>query len=282
MGLHNRAGRWQPPGTLKTVIRDVAEADFEAQVLERSRSVPVVVDFWAEWCGPCRQLGPALEAAVRERGGQVELAKVDVDANQMLAQAFGVQGIPAVKAFRDGKLVAEFTGALPPARIAEFLDRLLPSEADALAAAGDEASLRAALERDPRHARAALALARILIGRGERDEARELLAPHADGDFVAGGLLARLQLSSVTDASSNGAGGDSHGAGPSRLERALAAWDGGDPGTALEGLQEEIAAEDDPDRRDLIRRVMVAIFTELGPEHPLASQHRRRLAAALN
>src|SRR5918911_903125 len=99
---------------------DVSEADFQSRVIDRSRELPVVVDFWAEWCGPCRVLGPALEAAVTERGGAVELAKVDVDSNQMLAAAFGVRGIPAVKAFRDGGVVAEFTGAVAPAQIERF------------------------------------------------------------------------------------------------------------------------------------------------------------------
>ena len=198
---------------------------------------------------------------------------MDVDSNQMLAQAFGVQGIPAVKAFRDGHVASEFTGAIPPAQIEQFLEALLPSEADRLAAGGDEASLRAALEQDPRHGTAAVALARLLITRGESDEARALLADHAESDFLAGGLLARVDLQHAAGA---------NGGVPRDLTAAFAAWDDGDPGTALERLQDSIAAEGDPDRRDLLRRVMVAIFTELGPEHPLASEHRRRLAAALN
>lgn len=255
------------------MIFDVTEAEFEERVVKRSHEVPVVVDFWAEWCGPCRQLGPALEAAVSAREGKVELAKVDVDSNQMLARAFQVQGIPAVKAFRDGKVAAEFTGAVPPAAIEQFLDGLVPSEADELAAAGDEDSLRRALAADPRHAGAAVGLARLLVGRSENDEAREFLKAHADADFVAAGLLARLELEAAETR---------NGDAPVALGPAFAAWDGKDPDAALDSLQSAIAAEDDPERRDLIRRVMVAIFTELGPEHPLAAEHRRRLAASLN
>jgi putative thioredoxin len=253
------------------VIRDVVEADFEQHVLVRSRELPVIVDFWAEWCGPCRQLGPALEQAVSSREGEVELAKVDVDSNQALATSFAVQGIPAVKAFRDGQVVSEFTGALPPARIEEFLNALVPSKADRLAAAGDEASLRSALEADPRHSGAAAALARILLERGETDAARELLEP-IQGDFLADGLLARAHLTA--------ANGDANVS--DELAAAFAEWDAGNAGEALERLQAEISSEDDPERRDLVRRVMVAIFTELGPDHELSRSHRRRLASALS
>jgi putative thioredoxin len=132
------------------MIRDVDEAAFQADVIDRSHEVPVVVDFWAEWCGPCRQLGPALEAEAKARGDDVDLAKVDVDSNQAISQSFGIQGIPAVKAFKDGKVVAEFTGAIPPAQVAEFFNGLVPSEAERLAGSGDEADLRRALELDPR------------------------------------------------------------------------------------------------------------------------------------
>src|SRR4051794_41921367 len=99
------------------MITDVSEQDFEQKVVERSKQVPVVVDFWAEWCGPCRTLGPALEKAVADRAGKAELVKVDVDQNQELASRYGVQGIPAVKAFKDGDVAAEFVGAIPPAQI---------------------------------------------------------------------------------------------------------------------------------------------------------------------
>jgi putative thioredoxin len=245
----------------EATIYDIDEAQFERSVLERSRTVPVVVDFWAEWCGPCKQLTPALERATVARAGKVELAKLDVDANQRLAATFRIQSIPSVKAFRDGRIAAEFTGALPPAEVERFFDSLVPSEADELAGAGDEESLRRALELDPDHIGARRDLGRILLARGETDEAVELLEG-AVGDFVADGLAARARLADDAD-----------------LAPAFAAWDAGDPAEALERLQEALP---DPARQDLIRRVMVAIFTELGADHPLAREHRRRLSAALN
>src|ERR671930_416692 len=172
---------------------DVSERDFEARVIERSHEVPVVVDFWAEWCGPCRALGPVLEKAVAARDGAVELVKLDTDANQRLAAAFRIQSIPAVKAFKDGRVVDEFIGAQPAAAVERFLDGLTPSEADALVAAGDEAALRRALELEPGRADAAVALARLLHARGEREAALELVEPLA-GNFAAEALAARLRL----------------------------------------------------------------------------------------
>jgi putative thioredoxin len=248
-----------------SAVFDVGESDFMQRVIERSRELPVVVDFWADWCGPCKVLGPALEKAANARAGKVELAKVDVDRNQMLAQSFGIRGIPAVKAFREGRVSAEFTGAIPPREVERFFDGLVPSEADQLAATDDEQSLRRALELDPRHSGAAVALARLLLRRGELDEALELVEP-LHSDFAAIGLTARIQLMKE--------GREPAGA--------FEAWDEGDYETALERLQEALAAAGDQSQRDLLRQVMVAIFTELGPQSELASRHRRRLASALN
>jgi putative thioredoxin len=252
------------PDTAPSVY-DVDEADFEERVIERSRELPVVVDFWADWCAPCKQLTPALERAVTARAGKVELAKVDTDRNQTLSAMFRIQGIPAVKAFRDGRVASEFTGALPPAEVERFFDALVPSEADELAESGDERSLRRALELDANHATARRELGRLLLSRSETEEALGVLEG-LPGDFVAEGLAARARLASDPE-----------------LTPAFEAWDAGDPGAALERLQAALAEPaTDPERRDLLRRVMVAIFTELGPGHPLAREHRRRLSAALN
>jgi putative thioredoxin len=240
---------------------DVTDADFDQRVLERSAELPVLVDFWADWCRPCHMLAPVIERAVDAQAGKVELAKLDADRNQATTARYGVRGLPTVKAFRDGRVVSEFTGAQPPQMVERFVADLVPSEADELAGNGDEPALRRALELEPGHAAARRELGRLLLRRGENDEALDLLDEVA-GDFVAEGLVARARL-----------------AGDEDLAPAFQAWDDGDPATALELLQGALA---DPERRDDVRRVMVAIFTELGPDDPLAREHRRRLSAALN
>ena len=232
---------------------------------------PVVVDFWAEWCGPCKALSPALEAAEASRGGRVLLAKVDVDTNKSLGARYGVQGIPAVKAFRDGKVVSEFTGAIPPAKVEQFFDALLPSKADELLARGDELSLREAAELEPRRADVAVRLGQARLERGAEDEALEAVESHPE-DFAAAGLAARIRLSR------EGIGAD-----------AFAALDRGEREAGLDALIGELASlpggdERDgagEDTRDLLRRAIVGILSELDPADPGARAYRRRLAAAL-
>jgi putative thioredoxin len=240
----------------------VTEATFDRDVIELSGKTPVVVDFWAEWCGPCKALSPALEAAEASRGGRVLLAKVDVDSNQSLGARYGVQGIPAVKAFRDGEVVDEFVGAVPPAKVEQFFDTLLPSKADELLEKGDELSLREAAELEPRRADVAVRLGRARLERGAEDEALAAVEPHA-GDFAATGLAARIKLSRL------GIGTD-----------AFAALDRGDREAALDALLAATASAES-DTRELLRQAIVGILNDLDPADPSARAYRRQLAAAL-
>jgi putative thioredoxin len=274
-------------------VVDVGDADFETAVLERSKSTPVVVDFWAPWCGPCRTLGPLLERLADEHRGAFILAKVNVDDAPAVAQAFGIQSIPAVKGFRDGVLVGEFVGAQPETTVRKLLELVLPTEADRLAAgaAGQppevaEPMLRRALELEPRHGRALLELARLLAKRDETTEAirlLDLISPPsplvADAERLAAELRTR----------GNGAGDQAAlearvAAAPDDLQarldlgRALAA--SGRYEDALAALL-AVVQRDRSFADEAARKAMIDLFAILGSDHPLTDRFRSELAKAL-
>lgn len=276
----------EPAGS--TSVRDVEAVDFEDAVLARSHEVPVVVDFWAAWCGPCRTLGPLIEDAVSRRGGAVELAKVDVDRAQQLAARFGVRGIPAVKAFRDGEIVGEFVGAQPAPQIEAFLDQVVPSEADRLtdeAAAvvttdpnAAERALRRALGVDADHRDAALALADLIADR-DPDAALDLVRahrPHADAERIAARVALAAEGGDVARLRESVAAGDDPA---TRLElgRALAAQ--GEHEAAVDELLEVVRSGGD--EAEAARRQILDIFTVAGDDAPFVADARRRLASAL-
>ncbi len=233
---------------------DVTDATFDTDVVQRSGEVPVVVDLWASWCAPCRQLAPILEKVVGATGGRVELAKVDIDANPGVAQAFGVQSIPAVFALRDGKVVDQFIGAQPESMVTDFVARLLPSpeedEVSRLVTAGDEASLRAALELDPDNAAAVVALAERHVGEGRSEEALALLERiPASAETRRVAALARL--------------GDDGVVGEEGIE------------ARLDALLDRVKAEEGA------RQEFLDLLELLGPDDPRTLTYRRALTTRL-
>lgn len=233
---------------------DVTDATFPSEVVERSKQVPVVVDLWAEWCGPCKTLGPILEKVVDETGGQVVLAKVDVDTNRQTAAAFQVQGIPAVYALKDGKVVDGFVGAQPEAAVREFVAGLLPTEEEdavaGLLAIGDEASLRQVLAMEPGHEQAVVALAELLVAQGDDAAKAEALAlleripESADTRRVA--ALARIGVDTKDDVTNE-----------------------------LDGLLERVKDDEDARQR------FIDLLEVMGADDPRTAGYRKQLTARL-
>jgi putative thioredoxin len=277
---------------------DVNEEDFEAAVLEQSKQVPVLVDFWAEWCGPCKVLGPVLERLAEEYAGAFIVAKVNVDESPSLAAAFRIQGIPAVKLFKDGDLASEFTGALPEPMVREFLAKLLPSAADKRAqeaaaleeegkAAEAKAMYESILESDANHAPSLLGLARLAMNAGENDAALDFLdsiSAAANERKEAERLMARLRLHGGAAEQDLDALRARVEAEPENLEARLAL------AQALAGREKyqealaeflEIVKTDRTFQDDAARKAILQIFEVLGSDDPLTDQYRAELAKVL-
>jgi putative thioredoxin len=282
-----------------SAIIDVSDQDFQQQVIERSRQVPVVVDFWAPWCGPCRMIGPVLERLAQEANGAWVLAKLNVDHNPQTSGRYGIQGIPAVKGFRNGQVAAEFVGAQPEPNIRRFIDQLVPSAADQLAQQGrqleaaghlDQAEdvYRQALRSDPNQPAALLGLGRVLFQLDRLDEALTTLQrvpfgrperAEADGwitkadfrrkaDLSGGEIEARRRVAANPDDLE------------ARLDLAAALAAKNSHREALEGLL-EVVRRDRGEYRNRARQAMISIFGLLGDDHPLTQEYRPQLAMLL-
>ena len=270
---------------------DVNEANFEQEVLLRSHGVPVVVDFWAEWCGPCKVLGPILERLAIEAGGRFLLAKVNVDQNPGLAIRFGVQGIPAVKAFRLGKVEAEFVGAQPEPVVRRFIQRLVPSPAEQAVQAANsllvthhwkeaEEAFREALAEDESNAAAALGLVKSLLMQGRGGEALALLEDFPPGSEWAIAEQLRPLADLLAAVEKNGPGYDEQDPLAAELYQAGRLIVRGNLPAAMDGLL-DILRQDKRYRDGLPRKILLAVFSILGDEDTLTRQYREELASVL-
>jgi putative thioredoxin len=281
-----------------STILDVTDATFQQDVIERSHEVPVVVDFWAPWCAPCRMLGPMLERAAREAAGKFVLAKIDIDRSPGLANAFGVSSIPLVVALRGGQIIDSFLGVLSQRELEEWLQRIQPSQAEQLESeaqgleAGDpvaaEAKYRAALELAPTDAAAQIGLARALLAQGRLEESQKILDElasrgflEAEAEALAADLALRRFAVELPDVEAVRRAAAAAPADPQRqLDLAKALAGAGEYEQALKAAL-EVVRRDRQGAGEAARRVMVHLFRRLGEEHDLTSEYRRKLSAAL-
>jgi len=273
-------------------VKDVDQQDFGTEVLQRSHDVPVVVDFWATWCGPCKTLGPALEAVAADYDGRFELVKVDVDQNQELSQQFQIQSIPTVVAFKNGQPVSQFMGAIPDPQIRQFIDNILPTELDLmvdrardLVLEGDEVGASGlfseVLEKQPDHVEAGTGLASLLIANGDTDTALIVLGRLPRTSEVekleAAARVTAARGADVPELEAKLAAAPDDQTLRIDLAQALAA--NGEHEAALDHLLVVVAGKGD--QKDEARQGMIDVFGLLGDEHPLTVSYRKALANAL-